>query len=257
MKVEMFCGHMGKRNRQTVEYSNYSTEFIGTWRTQWVWLSHALSTLLYITIRKKTPSFINSLLPASFLPPLPANWCESMCVCVDAFPGETTRAWQSENKQSADVCVGIVWEIMLTRRHFSLIQIRYFLIKYAEEKKTGLQEIVRTIKITAWTIFHYLKDRKYHILKTSTRDQALPPFWLAVLLREGHFFCGCVCRILWCLPPRRPLKIKIQINWINLPRSHWYPVSSNKVEHNTRGRPFRFVRHFEEHIKSKCKGAKI
>ena len=59
-----------KRDRRTVEYSNYSTEFIGTWRTQWVWLSHALSTLLYITIRRKTPSSINPSSPhfSLFLP---------------------------------------------------------------------------------------------------------------------------------------------------------------------------------------------
>lgn len=51
-----------------VEYSNYSTEFIGTRRTQWTWLSHALSTVLYITLNKENPySSPSYILPLSSL----------------------------------------------------------------------------------------------------------------------------------------------------------------------------------------------
>lgn len=124
-----------------------------------------------------------------------------VCVylCVDAFPGETNRAWQSENKQSADVCVGIVSAIMLRRRHFSLIQGFFFFLSYQvcreKDTKQAYMRLVRKLRITAWTkIPHSLKSQQKRWGSSSL-------FQLAVLLlQEGHFFVWCVCRILRCLP---------------------------------------------------------
>lgn len=195
------------KRQSSFGYSNYSTEFIGTWRTQWVWLSHALSTLLYITLTRRIPSFpFLSILCSPSFHSLPTNCASvSVLVCWHVPQRKTNRAWQSENKQSADVCVGTVSEIMLRRRHFSLILFFFssFHIKYAEKKgkKQAWVRLERMISVMAWTNFHYLKSRKYHILKNKQkRFSSSSPFWLAVLLWEGHFFLWCVCGILGCLP---------------------------------------------------------
>lgn len=131
------------------DYSNYSTDFIGTQLTQWVWLSHALSCTLHW--------LADALLRAHPHRPPPAPrktvrvFVCTLCVCVDALPGETNRAWQAEGKQSADVCVGIVSATTL-RRHFSLIQgffsLSSFHIKYLQREghRSGLDEIGREVK---------------------------------------------------------------------------------------------------------------
>lgn len=95
---------------------------------------------------KKKNSPVDSLLQPSFTPPF------QLCECV--FLSLIKQTEEDSRGQSADVFVGIVWEIMLSRRHFSLLQI--FFIKYAERKETGLS-LVRAIKITAWSSFHYFQ----------------------------------------------------------------------------------------------------
>lgn len=86
------------KRQSSFGYSNYSTEFIGTWRTQWVWLSHALSTLLYITLTRRIPSL--TLSSPSFTPPpfIPFQQTVQVCVylCVDVFPSEKQTEYDSQ-----------------------------------------------------------------------------------------------------------------------------------------------------------------
>lgn len=139
---------------------------------------HMHSALCCTSHYKKENALVDSLLSSPLLSILRSSFqqnCESVLYCVDtAFLGETNRAWQSGNKQSADVCVGIVWEIMLTRRHFSLIQILsvFFHIQRKEEK----QACVRSVKLLHGPAFTTSIREKYHILKTSRREWALPLF---------------------------------------------------------------------------------
>lgn len=119
----------------------------------------------------------------------PPNQTVWVCVylCVDAFPGETNRAWQSENKQSADVCVGIVSAIMLRRRHFSLIQGFFFLpfisSMQREGHKTGLHEIGKEVK-------NYCMDQNTTFFKKPAEEMGLfLPFSIGCAAARRPLLC--------------------------------------------------------------------
>lgn len=120
-------------------------------------------------------------------PPHQTVW---VCVYlyVDAFPGETNRAWQSENKQSADVCVGIVSAIMLRRRHFSLIQGFFFSsfhIKYAERRTQNrlLHEIGKEVK-------NYCMDQNTTFFKKPAEEMGLfLPFSIGCAAARRPLLC--------------------------------------------------------------------
>lgn len=159
---------------------------------------------------KKENSLIDSLLAIiySSFPSLPTNRCESVCFCVDAFPSEANRAWQSENKQSADVCVGIVWEIILTRRHFSLIQNFFcFVLSYQVRRERENRLVWDRLKLLHGPAFTTSNWENTTFLKQAEETELLLPLNWLCCCEKATSLCGA-CEIF----RRLPLLLRSRIN---------------------------------------------
>lgn len=165
-----------------MEYSNYSTEFIGSCRTQWVWVSHALSTLLYITPRGKTES--PHLFPALH-PTLLPFLSNKVCACrVFVLICSPTKQTEHDSQRINKVLMSL-WALSgrSCKQGGTLFWFRNsFHIKYTERKKK--QACVRSVHDPAIIPTH----RKNSTFLYKQRRMSSSSLLLAVLLQEGHFY---------------------------------------------------------------------
>lgn len=173
---------VNNKTNKGVEYSNYSTEFIGIRRTQWTWLSHALSTVLYITLNKENPY---TLLPPIYLSivPLPQSFIGKSL----GSPGRNDRHWNNKVRRC-------VWRSCF--QGGTSVWFRFIYIYYKHTPLSSLREKNKTLacvwdwygqyKITAWTTT--VEDNR----KKDIHKESWNPWKLAVSLWKGHFFV-CLC----------------------------------------------------------------